>query len=203
MPTELEQALTTLRELARRGGTSTSEQDRQILLAPSEGLGDNDTQRIRELYDAMTRGFFHCAAEGYAFLPVQEIKQRFGRSLQENYPGASASFLRLATTYWTLKLVNEALFPGHHEKTASQLLFQLDLDIGSVFFPTPGPAGVSAAQREQAQRQLINESGAAIDVEDFIQGNPILRGTRSGCFGAIVAAWVFVSMAILWFTLTF
>ena len=194
----LEQAFRNLTELLNRGGESLSEADRQLLLSRNDEPGDQiAVQRLGQLYEAIWKGFFRCAVEGHAFLPVEAIRQRFGRTLQDNYPGASGTFLRFATTYWTYKLVVGELFPAHVDKTISQLLLKLDFDIGSVFFPTLKPGTIPVEKREKAQRQLIIDSGAPIDVEDFIHGNPILRHkTSSGCFGAIAAAGLLVALAL-------
>lgn len=171
----LNRALQVAEELLRRAGRTLSESNRRSLLEPVESLDDKARSEIESLYEPMWRGFFHCAAQGLAFLAPSSIKERFGRSLEENYPGASSTFLRFATTYWTFKLMEGELFPEHSNKGLAQILSKLEFEIGSIFFPTPGPVPAPEHKREQAQREIIRDSGASIDVEDFIRGNPILR----------------------------
>jgi len=176
-PDPIAQAFVALSALLAAAGQSLREEDRPSLLAPLKSLDEPGKERIAELLDGASTGFFHLAAKGHAFVPVQEIKDHFGSSLKENYPGASGSFLRFATTYWTYKLMQSALFPAHHQKAISQILLQIENDIASVFFPTPGPIVIPVKQREEAQREMIKASDAPIDIEDFIRGNPILRAT--------------------------
>lgn len=177
MQQSLQQAIEALRQMLDRVGQSLDDRQQQLLLKADNELEEAELESLRPLIKPMWKGFFYCAAEGHAFLPPQLIKEKFGYSLEENYPAASASFLRFATTYWTFKLVQSELLPTHQEKFLTQLLSKFETDIASVFFPTPGPMTIPARQREEAQRELIRESGAPIDIEDFIRGNPMLRQT--------------------------
>lgn len=205
MTTEkLQTAYDSVAELLRREGRSLSETDRVLLTKPTSQIEESDQPEVVALEEAMNCGFYKCAAEGYAFTLVSRIKERFGRSLEENYPGGSHAFLRFATSYWTLKLVQDDLWRDreHSNKLIFQLLSGLDLNIGSVFFPTPGPHKIPANLREQEQRRLILASGAKIDIEEFIKGNPILRsrsihGKRSGCMGIVALLTLFV-VIIIW-----
>lgn len=176
---EIESVFGLLTRLLRRGGENLRESDRELLSRPIDSLHEVDNRRLGELYGAMRRGFFFCAADGYAFQQIESIEARFGCSLEDNYPNASSAFLRFATTYWTYKIALEAirseLFPEHHEKGIAQLPFRLEEEIASVFFPMAPGHGLLLGEREELQRRIIQNSGAPIDVEDFIRGNPLLQ----------------------------
>jgi hypothetical protein len=110
------------------------------------------------------------------------VARRFKHGIRENYPEASEAFLDFARTYWTLRVLVLALLQTHSDDTSlnlgERLLCQLEQEIGPVFFPFPGPEKIDSATREAFQRQLIEESGANIDIEDFMAGNPILLRDR-------------------------
>ena len=198
----LQTALNSVIELFRRMEKSISENERAFLLTPVSKIREFDVSEIDMLEEAMILGFYKCAAEGYAFTEVSRIKERFGRSMGENYPEASDAFLRFAVSYWTLKLVTEDL--RRDSKYSNSLIFkllsQVEFDIASVFFPAPGLHNIPVNLREQEQRRLILLSGAKIDIEEFIRGNPILsshsiHGKRSGCLGKL-GSWIGFIMII-------
>ena len=201
---KLQAAYDSVAELLRREGRSLSETDQVLLMKPASQIEESEQPEVVALEEAMNSGFYKCAAEGYAFTSVGGIKERFGRSLEENYSGGSNAFLRFATSFWTLKLIKDDLWrdPELSNKLIFQLLSGLDFNIGSVFFPTPGPRKIPAHLREQEIRRLILVSGAKIDVEEFITGNPILssrsiHGKRSGCMGIMALLSLFV-VIIIW-----
>ncbi len=173
-------ALRVTDEILRCSGRSLSQTQRELLTRKADSLNDTDEAKLKDLYDALWRGFFSCAAQGWTFTTPSRIKETFGRSTEENYPTANKIFLKLATAYWTFKLSIQGLLPRYSDLAVSQLLSQFELEFASVFFPTPGPAPAPQHLREQTQRELIKQSGAPIDVEDFIRGNPILQSQRSG-----------------------
>jgi len=130
--------------------------------------------RIGEIYGNIFKGFFHCAAKGLAFVPEERIIERYGNSLERNYPEASNEFLRFAKTYWTLKIIlGDLTDSGGLECLGGHFLAKLEGDIGPVFFPYPGII-ISPLMREKSQRQLIEKSGADINIKKLIEGNPIL-----------------------------
>jgi len=133
------------------------------------------TVRIGEIYENIFKGFFHCAAEGLTFVPEERIIERYGNSLEQNYPETNNEFLKFAKTYWTLKIILDDLTEsGGLECLGGHFLAKLEGDIGPVFFPFPGDIKISPLTREKSQRQLIERSGANINIEKFIEGNPIL-----------------------------
>lgn len=147
------------------------------------------------------RGFFLLGAQGFAFASSETIREQFGRTLAENYPGAGAEFLAFATTYWTLKQVHWNLFASQRELPLTQLISWLEENVGAVFFPTPGPMSMPTGMRKQAQRNLLDKTGSPLNADTFIQGNPILRKSASGFrFVPItsgLAAWAILGV-IFW-----
>lgn len=191
--TALNNGIDVIKILLRRVDLTLDNKARKLLLTPFAALDEQGKRTVAGLYDPLLRAFFHAAAEGHKFLPLSEIKEYFGASLEENYPGASKTFMNFAETYWTFKLVHGRMFPTHTNLAIYQLLGELEQAIASVFFPTPGPLTIGAKKREDAQRELIKESGAPIDVEDFISGNPILKAQQStGCLGIGIAVLAIV-----------
>ena len=155
-------------------GHALGEGDQRILLKRPDEITGTDRTRASAILASAWRGFFFCAATGHAFVPLQRIEEQLGRALDENYPDASDEFLKFATSYWTLKLAAADLSrDARYRKTGiQQLLCKIETDLGSVFFPAPGATGVPASKREEIQRALLGESGAPIDLEEFMRGNP-------------------------------
>jgi len=169
-----EQALSALKTLIVSGGSSMSDGDLSIFeKKPNEA--EQHSKRLGEIYDAIFRGFFHCAAKGVSLVPDKRVTERFGHSIKDNYPEANEVFLKFAKTYWTLRVLFYDLMEIDMEWIGAHLLGKLEQDVGPVFFPFPGPTKIAPSKREKFQRQLIEESGANIDIEEFMKGNPILK----------------------------
>ncbi len=120
------------------------------------------------------------SAKGYAFVPVNRIEEQFGNTLRGNYPEANETFLRFATTYWTLEcwVADNVESDLETEPMGKVCLAAIEDNLGSIFFPTPGPVKIDPDQREDAQRRLMTKFDAPIDIEDFMRGNPILIRDR-------------------------
>lgn len=179
------QALSALQTLVARGGGAIFGDD-LIELNKTPDEAEQHSKHLAEVYDAIFRGFFHCAAEGLTLIPERRVTERFGKSIQDNYPEANEVFLQFAKTYWTLRVLVYELMEHDMEWIGAHLLGKLEQDIGSVFFPFPGAMRISPSKREKFQRELIEESGAHIDIDEFIKGNPILirdKSARRGCLG--------------------
>ncbi|MFC1962274.1 hypothetical protein ACFLWN_04470, partial [Chloroflexota bacterium] len=178
------QAISALKTLVVSRGISLTDDDLAILEGnPKEAEKINE--RLSQIYEAMFYGFFHCAAEGCILVPENRIPEEFGHSLNENYPEANDVFLNFAKTYWTLRILTYDLMKNDIEWVGAQLLGKLEQIIGPVFFPFPGPAKIAPSKREKDQTELIKESGANINIEDFIRGNPILIRDRKQQRGSV------------------
>lgn len=134
---------------------------------------DAEKERMQEMKHAGIDGFFHMAAKDQVFCPLERVSAYYGRTVQQAYPRCSRTFYKLTNTYFTFKV--ELIALGSEPSLCSGLLRGIDLDFSGVFYPTPGPFGHPPAQREAAMRALISMSGAALDIDDFVRGNPYLR----------------------------
>ena len=185
MSTSREQAISALKTLVAGVGMSLTEDDLEILERNSEEANEYNN-RLSEIYKAMFYGFFHCAAKGLVLVPENRVTEKFRRPIKDNYPEANEVFLKFAKTYWTLRVLTMDLMKNDEEWIGAHLLLKLEQDIGPVFFPFPGAVTIAPSIREKTQREIIQKSGAKIDLEEFIRGNPILirdRKQRSGCLG--------------------
>jgi hypothetical protein len=185
MSTSRQQAISALKTLTAGVDMALTDDDLDIL-EKNEEAADKYKNRLLEISTAIYYGFIHCAAEGITLAPETRIKEQFGYSLEENYPEANEVFLRFAKTYWTLRILVIDLAESERKWIPTYLLMNLEQNIGSIFFPFPGKVVISPAKREKTQRELLQKSGANINVNEFIRGNPILirdRMTKKGCLG--------------------
>jgi hypothetical protein len=200
-------ALNAIEEMVRRKrGYGLQPTEKNLLLSPQKGMGSfedelgklssEDQDLFGVLYMSALYGFFHCAAHGYAFVPATRIKQEFGKTLEENYASAytTPAFMGFATSYWTLKIITIDERSTDDRLWLHVMLGKLEFDISSLFFPTPSSLNFSipAKQREETQRMFLLESGASINIEEFIAGNPILqqhkkRQSSTGCLVVLLA----------------
>jgi len=200
---KLTEGLRILQILVESAGGSI-EPVRQLLQRNHEDLtARDDIAQLKVLFEAAIDGFFHCAARNVTFTDVSRIQEFYGHlaseiaqatkkmgqvsriqefygyTLEENYPGASPTFMKLARTYWTFKVIlNEMVLNNRSTPDRSvclDLLQAIDINFAGVFFPTPGPFGRPKKLREKTMRALIEQSGADLDVEDYIRGNFYLR----------------------------
>ncbi len=104
MANHCEQALLALNTLATHGGYHIS--DAYLLIFKKKSAkAEQHSEHLTEIYYAMFREFFHCAAQGLTLVPERKVTERFSRSIQENYPEANEVFLKLARTFWTLRVL--------------------------------------------------------------------------------------------------
>ena len=84
-------ALTALKILIESGNTKLSNDD-LIMLEEKPNEINQKNKRLGELYDSIFYGFFDCASKGIALYPEDKVVQRFGNSLEDNYPEAMKYF---------------------------------------------------------------------------------------------------------------
>ncbi len=172
---ELELGLDAVGAMSERAGVRLGDADRELLLsyAPEAGIDGGGEHRFAVIADAALRGFFHLAATGHAFVPIERFEDEFGDSLTHNYPGAGAGFTRLATSYWTLHMLEGRLGTRFAGTLLQQCLASIVGRVRTAFFAeVDGDSGTRAL----AQRDLIARSGAPIDADEFLLGNPLLVG---------------------------
>jgi hypothetical protein len=172
-----EQSLSALKKLTENNSMVLSKDDIAVLEKKPEEIKQNN-QRVGEIYEIIFRGFFICAAKGIALCPEEKVTEKFGNSIEDNYPKASEPFLKFAKTYWTLRVLVYDLMETDMEWIGAHLLGKLEQDIGPVFFPFPGPKKIAPSKREKFQRELLEEFGKDINIEEFMKGNPILIRDR-------------------------
>jgi len=157
-------------------GKKLTEEEKELLSSNKklEQLNDEQKTVLGNIYSNMLKGYLSLAVKGHQFTDPDRIKEMFEKTLEENYPEASESFIKFAVSYWTFKI---HLWHDFNELTthpAYQLLGSLEFDIARI--PTPGPFSEPSAEREKVQREILKEFD--IDIEDFIRGNPILIRDR-------------------------
>jgi hypothetical protein len=106
------------------------------------------------------------------FTDIGDVRAYYGRSLEEVYPFATPTFMSLARTYWTFKVVLMRL--GSDPSLIARMLWRVDIDFAGVFFPTPGPFCPPAEARREAMATIIQASGAPFDLGDYLRNNPYL-----------------------------
>ena len=169
---KVDEGLRILKVLVESAGGSI-ESTRYILQKSHTNVtARDDIARLEELQETAIKGFFHCAASNVTLTDVSRIRGFYGRTLEDNYPGASAAFMKLARTYWTFKVSLIKCVPD--SSVCISLLQAIDLAFAGVFFPTPG-ISPSNELREETMQTLIEHSGADFDVEDYIKGNFYLQ----------------------------
>ena len=138
-------------------------------------------QLVGEALEALVRYFFNKASCGEPFGSVDRIKERFGRSLEENYGLTEGPFIDLAKAYWTFKLEVEDLVKDYPYIGLSEVLKIIEVDVASVFFPTPGPLTTPLKERVEAQRKMLSTLAPKMDIERFFAESPLLKPKhRSG-----------------------
>jgi len=162
-------------------GSKLTEKEKEILFSkkkPEElkNLNAEQKKNLEDFYGNLNKGYMLLAIKGHEFTNIDRIEEKFGLSIEENYPEASKSFIKFAKTYWTFQICLLEDFIGLTDYIAYLYLADLHAKIASVFFPTPGPSTISSSVREKAQREILKDFD--IDIENFIKGNPILIRDR-------------------------
>ena len=202
MKEKTENLLNLISLILNAAGAKLNEKDKKILFSPKspeeiKNLSDEQKKSLGKFYDNLFKGYILLAIKGYEFTKVDRIKEKFGRSLEENYPEASESFLKFAKVYWTFQIHLLKDFNGSTDYLAYLYLTDLHAKISSVFFPMPGPSTIPSSIREKTQREILKDFD--IDIEDFIKGNPILIRDRQKRFGCIM--WIIIIVGIIFFFL--
>ena len=162
-------------------GSELSNQERDLLKRSRQALEESTGNRkmLKRLLQFGTHGFFHAAAEGRTFADPERIREKFGQPLNETYPDASEEFMKVARTYWSLKLLLADPELLQARQSSDELLYdvldEIDRSIGPVFFPAAGPEETPATEeRKDKQEKMIRESNADIDLDAFMDGNPFV-----------------------------
>jgi len=150
-----------------------------IIPKPIEIQDESLDDVIYDTNELVIRYFFKKVTLRETFGPITRVEQRFGHSLEANYGISSGPFIDMAKTYWTYQVEVRDLFPKYHNLVLSQVLAGVEGSIGSVFFPFPGPIVLWVRARRETQRELLEELAPEIDIDAFLDNNPLL-GTSEG-----------------------
>jgi hypothetical protein len=198
-----QETINVLIRLSNYGGLELTNKDIQILSSTDLEVMEKTSDRLIQIDQAVTKGFYYCAGNGDILYPKERVIDLFGRSIEANYPEASMDFIRFAWGYWTLKALVIDMRVEFIAFIGQGILSKLENDIAAVFFPTPGPHRIDPRKREAFQRELLNQYPSNINIENFIKGNPILirdRSASSGCITIVLAVSVIVPLAIYYLT---
>lgn len=151
-----------------------------VIPKPFEIQDESLNDVVDETKELVTRYFFKKVTLGETFGAITRVEQKFGHSLEANYGISSGPFIDMAKTYWTYQLEVRDLFPKYYNLVLAQVLVQVEQqDIGSVFFPFPGPIIHWVRGRRETQRELLEQYAPEMDIDAFLDNNPFL-GTSKG-----------------------
>ena len=179
MSAGLELGLEAAEALLTAAGEVLLDRDRDLLLSYGSvlhGRDSADQDRLLLLFDRALDGFLRCATEGRVFVPVERFLSRLQGSIEAHYPGAGAGFRRLAISYWTLRMLEGRVRLRYAGIALQQLLASVESRAREIFFTDPSEDLLSSAQRTALQRRTWAESGAELDIDEFLLGNPLLVG---------------------------
>lgn len=177
-----------------QGKQYTAELRQLMFSTPDPATKDEMMFRVIEVTNAMQRFFWKKAVVGETFGNVERISERFGKPLEENYGLSVGPFLNVARTYWTYQIEVGDLFPEYSDKWISQALKAVEINVRELFFPTPGPVTIPAKIRRKAQKEFLGEFAPEMNIERFLNENPILKAdSSSGCLG-VAAAFVVIAV---------
>jgi hypothetical protein len=131
-----------------------------------------------EFREILYKEFFKRVCKRYGFGKENRIRERFKRTLLENYRISDGPFIDMARTYWTFKLEVEDLFPQHNNIILPQLLKSVDFEIGGLFFPTPGPDKPPLELRIKTQEMILETYAPNFNRKAFFKSNPILNNLK-------------------------
>ena len=178
---DIEELKKTISLILDATGAKLNEKDKEMLFSKKRReevkyLSDEKKKSLGKFYDNLARGYILLAIKGYEFTKVDRIEEKFGSTIEENYPKASKPFIKFARTYWTFQVHLLEDLTESSNYLAYSYLASLHAIIASGFFPMPGPTTIPSNKREEIQREVLKDFD--IDIEDFIKGNPILIRDR-------------------------
>ena len=153
-----------------------------------EELSPTHETHLKEIVLCARRGFYEAATDGVEFVDRETLFECFGDTVESNYPEGGPAFIRFARSYWTLKIMADALREVDPYRLLTPVLDAIEREVGPVFFPAPGHFQIDSAQREREQRKILGEFAPRMDVDQFIDHNPTLRrdGIHKPGFGRAV-----------------
>jgi len=175
--------------ITKEQGIQISNEQQKFLLSEYPEVPTSEQSRtIGIVSDVVTQLFFEKVSKGETFGDITRIKERFGDTLESNYGISNGPFFNLAKTYWTFKIEVNDLRENDIAPVLAQILIDFEFLMASVFFPTPGPKKIPVNLRREKQRELLEEFAPDLDIDRFLNENPILKveGSRAGCLGLLL-----------------
>jgi len=152
-----------------------------------------------EFREILYKEFFKRVSNRYGFGEETRIKERFKMTLPENYRIPEGPFIDMAHTYWTFKLEVDDLFPQYHNIILAQLLKSVEFEIGSLFFPTPGPDKPPIEQRVKTQEMILETYAPNFNRKAFFESNPILNNLKDKEVKWPGFVYILIFSIIAWF----
>lgn len=168
----------------------TQEESSFLLQEYSPELASAQQQHVLEVIQIFTRYFFKLVLTGELFCPIEKIRSEFGKSLEEVYDLKNGPFLNLARTYWTFRIEldqDQYSSSNRYIPLLFPILRTVEMNISGIFFPSPGPKTMSAAQRAMRHEQVLKEYAPQIDARRLISESPIIKAESArGCLSIIL-----------------
>ena len=167
-----------------------SENEKNFLLSNySKEFINSNLEHILKIVDIFTRYFFKKAEGGFIFCPLDAVNKEFGKTLSQNYNISDGPFYDLAKTYWTFRLQldeDSSNLPKGYLPLYIKILRQVEINIAGLFFPTGGH--INKGQ----QKQVLKEYAPDIDIDQFMDDNPMFKSNRIGIFIFLLIATLFI-----------
>jgi hypothetical protein len=183
----------------RSGGIDFTQNQKIVLLSeypkfktPPEELQEELYNFVLSTVDIVMRFFWKKVSRGETFAPVYIIKERLGKSVEDNFVMNAGPFINLANAYWTFKIVLDEFGIKNMEECGMiyfQVLRQVENMISGTFFPAQNePKTMSVTQRMMRQEKILQEYAPNIDAKSFLSNNPILKSeqNKGGCLGTLL-----------------
>ena len=150
-----------------------------VIWIPFKVEDESQNAVIEDTKELMIQHFFDKFICSETFGPIIKVNNYFGQTVEDNYELVDSPFIDMAKTYWTFKFELKELFPKYHNLILPQILLRVENFIGSIFFPFPGPIILWVRGRREKQKQLLEQYAPEIDIDSFLDNNPLL-GTLDG-----------------------
>lgn len=109
----------------------------QALRFPEGTASEVQQALVEECIEAVTRLFFRVAERGETFGDVGRVRERFGKTLEENYGLSTGPFMDLARAYWTYTLEFADLQPSATQMVFYHVIKTVETNIRSYSFRHP------------------------------------------------------------------
>jgi hypothetical protein len=164
----------TVKAYQEQNGTLSSTEQSMLLREISES-DQEQMSVVSRTYDVFGKHFLNKATNGETFGSIERVKQKYGKTLEQNYRLKPGPFLSFAKTYWTYKIEVDDLSSQFTGLALTRILSEVERDIGSLFFPMPGIQFIPNEERRKTQTEFLRQLAPEIEIERFMRENPFLR----------------------------